>query len=231
MKHGLGKILRLEQEEYLGRILPPRDPILREMEEIGAREEIPVSDPEVGKLLSLLVRATGARRILEVGTAIGYSTLCLTRGSEEAHVVSIDIDPERQKRAHGFLARAGVAGRVEMLTGAALDILAQLSGPFDFAYIDAVKTEYRRYLDLILPLLRVGGTIVVDNLLWSGAVAGPPAGAEEDDEPDENTEAIRAFNPYFMIHPQLTATIMAVGDGVGLATKTKLTMREQGGPY
>jgi len=229
MKHGLGKILRLEQEEYLARILPPRDPILREMEEIGAREEIPVSDPEVGKLLSILVRATGARRILEIGTAIGYSTLCLARGSEEAHVVTIDIDPERQARARAFLARAGVAERVEMVTGAALDILAKLSGPFDFAYIDAVKTEYRRYLDLILPILKVGGTIVADNLLWSGAVARPP---EDDDEPDdENTEAIRAFNPYFMIHPQLNATIMAVGDGVGLATKTKLTLREQGGPY
>jgi caffeoyl-CoA O-methyltransferase len=227
MKHGKGSILRLEQEEYLERILPPRDSILREMEEIGAREEIPITDPEVGKLLSILARAGGARRILEVGTAIGYSTLCLARGAPEALVISIDTDPERQLRARGFLERAGVADRVELIEGAALDVLPRLSGPFDLAYIDAVKQEYRRYLDLILPLLRVGGTIVADNLLWKGRVAEPLG-----DEPeDEETRALQTFNSYLMIHPQLLATVLAVGDGVGLATKTRPLMREMGGPF
>lgn len=225
MKHGKGSILHPEQEEYLERLLPPRDAILREMEEIGEREEIPISDPEVGKLLAVLVRATGARRILEVGTAIGYSALCMLRGAPEARLLSIDKDPERLARAGGFLARAGVADRAELVEGAALEVLGKLPGPWDFVYIDAVKQEYRRYLDLILPKLTVGGTIVADNLLWKGAVA------RWDDEEDEETRALRAFNGYLMIHPQLSATLLPLGDGVGLATKVKPLLSEMGGPF
>lgn len=225
MKHGKGSILHPVQEEYLERLLPPRDAILREMEEIGEREEIPISDPEVGKLLTVLVRATGARRILEVGTAIGYSALCMARGAPEARILSIDNDPKRLARAGDFLARAGVADRVELVEGTALEVLARLPGPWDFVYIDAVKEEYRRYLDLILPKLAVGGTIVADNLLWKGTVAN------WDGEEDEQTRALRAFNGYLMIHPQLSATILPLGDGVGLATKVKPLMSEMGGPF
>jgi len=225
MKHGQASILRPEQETYLDRLLPPRDPLLREMEEQGARENVPISDPEVGKLLGILARATGARRILEIGAAIGYGALCLARGAPEAHIVTIDKDPGRLATARGYLERAGVAGRVELIEGAALDVLHRLEGPFDLVYIDAVKTEYRRYLDLTLPRLRVGGLIVVDNLLWGGRVAAPP----EEDDPD--ADALRAFNGYLMMHPQLQSVVLPLGDGVGLATKIKPTIMEMGGPY
>jgi len=225
MKHGQASILRPEQEAYLDRLLPPRDPLLREMEEQGARENVPISDPEVGKLLGILARATGARRILEIGAAIGYGALCLARGAPEAHIVTIDKDPGRLATARGYLERAGVAGRVELIEGAALDVLHRLEGPFDLVYIDAVKTEYRRYLDLTLPRLRVGGLIVVDNLLWGGRVAAPP----EEDDPD--ADALRAFNGYLMMHPQLQSVVLPLGDGLGIATKVKPTIMEMGGPY
>jgi caffeoyl-CoA O-methyltransferase len=225
MKHGQAPILRPEQEAYLDRLLPPRDPLLREMEEQGARENVPISDPEVGRLLGILARATGARRILEIGAAIGYGTLCLARGAPEAHIVTVDKDPGRLATARGYLERAGVAGRVEQIEGAALDVLHRLEGPFDLVYIDAVKTEYRRYLDLTLPLLRVGGLIVVDNLLWGGLVAAPPA----EDDPD--ADALRAFNGYLMMHPQLQSVVLPLGDGLGIATKVKPTIMEMGGPY
>jgi caffeoyl-CoA O-methyltransferase len=225
MKHGQDSILHPEQAAYLDRLLPPRDPLLREMEEQGARENVPISDPEVGRLLGVLARATGARRILEIGTAIGYGALCLARGAPEALVVTIDKDPERLATARGYLERAGVAGRVELIEGAALDVLYRLEGPFDLVYIDAVKTEYRRYLDLVLPRLRVGGLIVVDNLLWGGLVAAPP---EED---DRDADALRAFNGYLMMHPQLQSVVLPLGDGLGLATKIKPTIMEMGGPY
>jgi caffeoyl-CoA O-methyltransferase len=225
MKHGQASILHPEQAAYLDRLLPPRDPLLREMEDQGARENVPISDPEVGRLLGVLARATGARRILEIGTAIGYGALCLARGAPEARVVTIDKDPERLATARGYLERAGVASRVELIEGAALDVLYRLEGPFDFVYIDAVKTEYRRYLDLVLPRLRVGGLIVVDNLLWGGLVAAPP---EED---DRDADALRAFNGYLMMHPQLQSVVLPLGDGLGLATKIKPTIMEMGGPY
>jgi len=230
MKHGIGKILRPEQERYLERLLPPRDPLLREIEEEAARDDVPISDPEVGRLLSILARATGSRLILEIGTAIGYGTLCLARGAPQARVVSIDTDPRRLAAARAYLERAAVAERVELLQGAALDllpVLPLLEGPFDLVYIDAVKQEYRRYLDLVLPRLRVGGVVVVDNLLWSGEVAEPPPDGVDKDSP---AEVLRAFNGYLMMHPQLEAVVIPLGDGVGLVTKIRPLRSEMGGP-
>jgi predicted O-methyltransferase YrrM len=215
MKHGKAAILRPEQEGYLDRLLPPRDALLAEMEELARREQVPISDPEVGRLLGILARSSGARRILEVGTAIGYGTLCLARGAAEAHVVSLDVDAGRLEAARGFLVRGGVADRVELLCGDALTLLSGLSGPFDLAYVDAVKSDYRRYLDLLLPQLRVGGLVVCDNLLWAGQVAASP------DDEDPEAEALRAFNAYLMMHPQLQSVVLPLGDGVGLAAKTR----------
>jgi predicted O-methyltransferase YrrM len=225
MKQGIGILLHPEQERYLERLLPPRDPLLREMEERSAQDDIPSSDPEIGRLLGILARVTGARRIVEIGTAIGYGALCLARGAPEARVFSIDVDPERQAAARGYLERAGVADRVELIEGPALEVLARLQPPFDLAYVDAVKTEYRRYLDLLVPLVRVGGVIALDNLLWKGRVADPP------DEDDASADALRAFNGYLMMHPQLQSVVLPFGDGLGLATKVKPTIREMGGPY
>jgi caffeoyl-CoA O-methyltransferase len=226
MKRGEAVILHPEQESYLDRLLPPRDAILREMEERAARENIPISDPEVGKLLGILARATAARRILEIGAAIGYGAIWLARGAPEARVHSVDIDPERLAAARGYLERAGVADRVELIEGAALEVIQRLDGPFDLVYVDAVKTEYRKYLDLVLPKLRVGGVIVCDNLLWGGQVAAP-----DEDREDRDADALRSFNGYLMMHPQLQAVVLPLGDGVGLATKIKPTMFEMGGPF
>ncbi|MEA2563237.1 MAG: hypothetical protein QOH06_4741 [Acidobacteriota bacterium] len=225
MKEGPGLLLLPEQERYLERLLPPRDPLLREMEEQAAREDVPISDPEVGRFLGILARATGARLIVEIGTAIGYGALCLARGAPDARVVSIDTDPGRLAVARGYLERAGVADRVELIEGAALEVLPKLSGPFDLAYVDAVKKEYRRYLDQLVPKLRVGGVVALDNLLWKGRVADPP----DDDDPD--ADALRAFNGYLMMHPQLQAVVLPFGDGLGVATKIKPTAMEMGGPY
>lgn len=225
MKEAPGLLLLPEQERYLDRLLPPRDPLLREMEERAAREDVPISDPEVGRFLGVLARATGARRIVEIGTAIGYGALCLARGAPEARVITIDTDPQRLAEARGYLERAGVADRVELIEGAALEVLPRLPGPIDLAYVDAVKKEYRRYLDQLVPKLRVGGVVALDNLLWKGRVADPP----EEDDPD--ADALRAFNGYLMMHPQLQAVVLPFGDGLGVATKVKPTVMEMGGPY
>lgn len=230
MKHGADAILRPEQASYLDRLLPPRDPLRREMEQAASGRKLPISDPEVGRLLGILARSVGARRILEVGTSIGYGTLCLARAASEARVLSIDSDAGLLAEARGYLERAGVLDRVELIHGEALAVLggqSTIEGPFDLVYLDAVKTEYRRYLDLLLPKVRVGGLVVVDNLLWGGKVAA----YADSDEDDEKVEAIGSFNGYFMIHPQLEAVILPLGDGVGIATKTKPLILEMGGPF
>jgi predicted O-methyltransferase YrrM len=225
MKDRADAILRPAQAAYLDRLLPPRDPLLLEMEALAARDGVPISDPEVGRLLEILARACRPRKILEVGTAIGYGTLCLARAAPEALVLSVDPDPERLATARGFLERAGVLSRVALVQGEALAVIQEVDGPFDLVYLDALKVEYRRYLDAALPRMSVGGLLVADNLLWKGRVAEPG------DEDDPDADALRAFNGYLMMHPQLQAVVLPFGDGLGVAVKTKQTVIERGGPF
>ena len=235
MKHRADALLQLAQAAYLDRLLPPRDPLLAEMEVAAAAADVPIADPEVGRLLTVLARATRARRIVEIGTAIGYGALCLARGAPAAEVVTIDQDPAMLERARGYLERAGVADRVRLIEGVALEAIPALDGRFDLAWVDAAKAEYRRYLDLLLPKIEVGGTLAFDNLLWAGLVADPDAGGEDGEDaggPDPaSADALRAFNGYLMMHPQLAAVVLPFGDGVGLAVKTKPLISELGGPF
>jgi caffeoyl-CoA O-methyltransferase len=234
MRKGQGLILRAAQERYLDRMLPPRDRLLTEMESLAAAEDIPISDPEVGRLLEVLARSTRPRRILEIGTAIGYGTFCLARGASDARVLTIDSDPERLERARDFLGRAGVLDRVDLLLGPALEVIPTVTAPLDLVFVDAVKPEYRRYLDLVLPKMAVGGTLVFDGLLRGGRVAEPPdldQELDEDDADEAKAEALRSFNGYLMIHPQLASVILPMSDGVGLATKVKPLISEMGGPF
>lgn len=223
-------ILRPAQAVYLASFPERRDSLLAEMEAYAREHDVPIAAPALGRLLEILARSSRARRILEVGTAIGYGTLRLARGAPDARVVSIDRDPESAAIAAAYLARAGVAERVELVTGEALEELERVPPPFDLVYIDADKLEYRRYLDLALGKLVVGGLVVVDNLLWSGKVADPPDDFESDED-ELRTDALAAFNGYMMMHPQLDATILPLGDGIGLGTKTKPLVTDMGGPF
>ena len=226
MKKRPDAILRSEQADYLEALLPPRDALRERMERLAVEESIPIADPELGHLLEILARAVGAGRILEIGTAIGYGTLCLARGAPEAQVLTIDREPRIQERAREFLTEGEVIDRIELLNGEALEIIPTLTGPFDLIYLDGDKASYRRSLDLALQRLRVGGLIVVDNLLWRGEIADPPVGGLS-----ESARFIETFNSYFMIHPQLRAVVLPLGDGVGLATKKQPLVTDLGGPF
>ena len=214
MRHRNDAILHLEQAQYLDQLLPTRDPLLVEMETEAARDDVPISDPEVGALLEIMARTRRPSTIVEVGTAIGYGALCLARGAPRAQVLTIDVDASKLARARHYLERAGVLDRVELVEGDAAQVLAELGGGVELAYLDAPKTSYRTYLDLLLPRLAEGATVVVDNLLWNGLVAAPPAD-------DENANALRDFNAYFTGHPELRAVVLPLSDGVGLATKVR----------
>lgn len=228
MKDHADSILKTAQARYLERQLPARDPLLSEMEALAAAENIPISDPEVGLLLQMLVRSSSAQRVLEVGSAIGYGTLWMVRGGETTVVTAIDRDPVRQEVATGFLERAGVSNRVEAVIGEALEALRNLAPPFDLVYLDADKKDYIRLLDFSLQLLRVGGLVVIDNLLWKGQVADPPEDAASE---DPQAETLRAFNGYFAMHPQIDSLILPIGDGLGLGVKKKALVTDLGGPF
>jgi len=210
MKDRAGLIIHREQEEYLERLLPDRDPLLREMERFAEEHGVPIADPEVATFLEITVRATQASRVLEVGTAIGYADIFMARAmSLGGTVVTIDISGEMIARASDYVKRAGLEGRVEFRRGPALSVIPTLEGPFDLVYLDAVKEEYRAYLDLALPLMRIGGVFVCDNVLWKGQVA---ARRLRTDHYLGSADALRGFNDYFVHHPQLLAQILSVGD-------------------
>ena len=235
MKDRPDAILRPQQAAYLARLLPPREALLAEMEVHAERDGIPISDPEIGRVLGILARGVGARRILEIGTAIGYGTLCLARGAIEARVTSIDRDPVMLAAAAGYLERGEVLDRVELVEGEALETLGRMidpGGSYDLIYLDGDKQSYRRCLDFSLQLLRVGGLVVIDNLLWKGQVADPGAWVEGADADDETqAETLAAFNGYLMMHPQLEAVVLPLGDGLGIAAKTRPLVTDLGGPY
>ena len=204
-------------DRYLAELHDGGDALVQEMQAHGRRESIPIVDRETGVHLHVLARATGARRIIEIGTAIGFSTLFLARAlPPDGQLVTFEVDPERQDAARTYLERAGVADRVDLRLQPALEGLAELEGPFDLAFLDALKHEYGAYLDAVLPLLRSGGLVVVDNVLMRGAVA---TGRPEAGWTEERVQTARRFNDALLHHPELTATVTPVGDGVALAVR------------
>jgi predicted O-methyltransferase YrrM len=216
MKAKLDAIIHLNQAEYLDKLLPPGDDLLSEMEAYAAEHHVPIADREVAVFLEITARAINARRALECGMAIGYSVIHLARGmSEDGVVISIDPSDDMIRAAEGYLTRAGLRERARIEKGYALEVIPRLDETFDLIFLDAVKEEYRGYLDLALPKLRSGGVVLCDNLLWGGQVAG------EIRSPDQkpSTEALREFNHYFANHPQLRAEVLAVGDGLGYGVK------------
>ncbi len=202
---------------YLDGLRPAPDGVLAEMEAHAARDGVPIVHAPTGQLLAVLVAALAARTVVEVGTAIGVSTLYMARALPAGgRILSFDVDPERHAAARDYLQRAGVLDRVVLRLQDAREGLSELSDPVDLAFIDGVKEQYGDYLDGLLPLMRAGGVIGVDNVLMSGTVAeGVPAGPWS----EAYIAAMRAFNERLMADPALEATVTPVGDGVALAVK------------
>jgi len=216
VKAKLDAIIQREQAEYLDNLLPASDSLLAEMEDYAAEHRVPIADREVALFLEITARATKAKRALECGMAIGYSVIHLLRGmGSDGRLVTIDPSDEMIAAAEGYFDRAGLRQQVDLHKGYALEVIPQLTETFDLLFIDAVKEEYRGYLDLALPLLRTGGVVICDNLLWGGQVAGEIRSEDQ----KASTEALREFNHYFVNHPQLRAQVLAVGDGLGYGVK------------
>jgi caffeoyl-CoA O-methyltransferase len=200
---------------YVTGLEPEPDPLLAEMQAHAERDGIPIVEAPTGGLLEVLAMSTGALRAVEVGTAIGVSTLHLARGG--AHVTSFEVDTERHAAARDYLARAGLADRVDLRLQDADEGLAELErGGFDLGFIDGPKAGYGGYLEQIVDLLRPGGLLLVDNVLMSGAVATQdPTGPWT----EQHIRRMREFNERLKTRSDLRATFATVGDGVALAVR------------
>jgi predicted O-methyltransferase YrrM len=191
-------------------------PLLLELEQHGHKDGIPIVSRETGRLLSVLVHMMQANRILEIGTAYGYSTLWMALAQPPlGKIWTIDPDQGRTEIAMSYFKRAEEDDNITIFNQDAIELLPMFpQRNLDIVFIDAAKTEYRQYLDLTVPLLKLSGIVVIDNCLLRGRVAAAPS---RSDAPD--VVAMRAFNEYFLSHPQLDATILPLGDGTGVGAR------------
>jgi predicted O-methyltransferase YrrM len=200
-------------DEYMLAILPPRDSVMQEMEAEAAKRDIPIVGPAVGRVLYQYARLINAKKVFELGSAIGYSTLWFARAvGEGGEVFYTDSDPKNADEASGYFRRAGVAERIHIGVGDALEQLAQRQREFDIIFNDVDKEYYPRVLDLVPKHLRSGGLFITDNVLWSGQVA-------DENATDKNTRAIQEFNQRLYGMKDFFTTILPLRDGLAVAVK------------
>ena len=213
MKDDRGWIPGAREVDWIESLAAPLGPALLAIEEAAGRD-VPIVDRDTGRALSAL--AAGRRRIVEVGTAFGYSTLWLALGQPaDGTIVTIDPDRSRTDRARGWWREAAIPDeRISVVSAKALEAFdadePALAGPFDLAFIDAIKPEYGDYLERLVPRLAPGALLLADNVLWSGRVADPAVG-------DPSTEALRAFDTRVLRDARFSATILPLGDGLLVA--------------
>jgi predicted O-methyltransferase YrrM len=216
----MGQIVPDAVERYLSSLNQLSDDVLIDVARAGAAEHLPLVDAEVGALLHVLAAAAGATRVLEIGTAIGYSGIWLARALPPGGMlITMEIDPDRARTARANFERAGVADRANVMVGDARRLVAKVSGPFDLIFQDGDKPDYGPMLDRLVALLRPGGILVTDNVLWDGEVV--PGFAIEPRRDPEDTRAIADYNQRINRHPQLTTATVPLRDGLAIAVKRR----------
>lgn len=216
MKDAKDAILQADQASYLEAIEPPRDSILQRMEARAAERRHPISDPEVASFLAVTASAARPKFIVELGTNIGYGAIVLARAAGPlAKVLTIEMSSELCEVAREFIRDAQLETQIEVRQGAAIQELEKITRPIELAYVDCVKEEYPRYLELLVPRMALDGIIIADNVLWKGHVARNAIPETE----RARTEALRQFNLAIVQHPNLRAVILPLGDGVAYAVK------------
>jgi predicted O-methyltransferase YrrM len=214
----MGQIVPDAVERYLAGLNRSKDLVLEEIARAGEQRNLPLVDAEVGALLRVLATAIGAKRILEIGTAIGYSGIWLAGAlPPDGSLFTMEMDPERAKEARENFARAGVAERVSVIVGDAQRMIAKVAGPFDLIFQDGSKQLYTPLLDRLVALLRPGGLLITDNVLWDGEVVPGFLPAPQRDAAD--TRAIAEYNERVASHPELTTAIVPLRDGVSISVK------------
>jgi caffeoyl-CoA O-methyltransferase len=206
-------ILNARVEEYIAGLLPKRDVVISEMERYAKRHDVPIIGPVVARTIYLLAQISGAKRMFEMGSAIGYSTIWLARAAGPgAEVYYTDGDPANAARARGYFQRAGIENCIQIMTGDAVNLIDQVPGEFDLIFIDVDKHQYPEALAKAVPRLRSGGLLITDNVLWSGRVTAKAK--------DPETRAIQKFNKLIYSSRELFPVIIPLRDGVAVCRRS-----------
>jgi caffeoyl-CoA O-methyltransferase len=207
-----GYVTQSDVDDYLYTLLPPRDEVLAEMEAEATGHKIPIVGPVVASFFQQLVMMTGAKTVFEMGSAIGYSTIWWARAvGEGGRVHYTDSDPKNAEKARRYFQRAGVANRITIHMGDAIELLSEQKEAFDIVFNDIDKDDYPRVLRMVPPRVRKGGLFVTDNVLWSARVV--------EKNPDATTKAIQQFNRELYKSKDFYTTILPVRDGVAVAVR------------
>lgn len=201
-------------EEYLYELLPERDAVISEIEQYAEEHRVPIIGPAVARLLSLFAQVSGAKRIFEMGSAIGYSTIWLARAAgPKGKVHYTDGNPANAERAREYFRRAGVAKRINVQVGDALELVKKAPGKFDLIFNDVDKHQYPDALRAALPKLKKGGLFITDNTLWSGKAARPAA------PNDADTLGVQELNRLVYASEELYPVLIPLRDGVTVCRK------------
>jgi predicted O-methyltransferase YrrM len=218
----MGLIVPDAVERYLSSLNRGAEPVLADIARAGRERDLPLVDAEVGALLRVLALAAGATRILEIGTAIGYSGIWLAGAlPSTGSLLTMELSTERAREARANFERAGLADRVNVIVGDAGLMLAKVAGPFDVIFQDGDKQLYSPMLDRLVALLGPGGLLITDNVLWDGEVVPGFVPAPQRNPAD--TRAIAEYNERLANHPALITTILPLRDGVAVSVKKDTT--------
>jgi len=216
----MGVIVPDAVEKYLATLNHSHSAVLDDIARGNEQRHLPLVDAEVGTLLRVLATAVGAKRILEIGTAIGYSGIWLAGAlPPDGSLFTLEIDPDRAREAKENFARAGLADRISVIVGDAKLMVAKVAGPFDLIFQDGAKQLYTPLLDRLVSLLRPGGLLVTDNVLWDGEVVPGFLSTPVRDEND--TRAIAEYNQRLAAHPDLITATVPLRDGVSISVKKR----------
>ncbi len=203
-------------EEYMRAILPPNNALLKDMENFAMYHHVPIIQPEVAKFLEVIIRISKPKNVLEVGAAIGYSAITICNAMQEGNLITIEKRLDMIEQARHYIHAAGLNDRIEILQGNAEEILPTLKKKFDFIFLDAAKGQYMQFFSSSIGLLKKGGILVSDNVLYKGMVA---SNAYVVRRKKTIVKRMRVYMDYIMNHPDLVTSIIPIGDGVALSYK------------
>lgn len=213
----MSNILYPVQEKYIQSFQNEPDHLLKEMEKYAKVNDVPILSWQAAEFLEQLILMTKPKRALEIGTAIAYTSIRIARNLKNNAVIhTIELSEDNIKKAKGFINRSGVNEKIKLIEGDALKIMPGLITNYDFIFLDADKTDYKKLFKYAMILLKKGGLIVIDNLLWQGYAA---VSTKIPSKYKASAISIKKFNKLFIQQPNLKTTILPIGDGIGLGIK------------
>ncbi len=212
----MGNIINTEQIEYIKTLRKHNNPLMNSMETFAKEKQIPILNWNAKELLEFIIMILNPKRVLEIGTAIAYSTITIAKHLSDGSIVdSIEKSTDSYNLAKKFVDKSGAGSKINLILGNASSIMRKSNENYDLIFIDSDKEDYIELFELSLKLLNKNGVLFVDNLLWQGYAASKNV----PDKYKTSTEHIRKFNKIFMAHPELKSAIFPVGDGVGIGIK------------